>query len=167
MKWQRNTSVTNLFGNDAGRVDTRTMPICQEDFFVWQNHKKKGNTRMKMFASKEKGYNRQLATAYIAGMMIGSYFYKSRFASIMEEKHLYLHYAEMPRARQYEEEEKLLRAMSGMERSFLRRIGELKCQIRCGREGERYVLTFDTGGFESLRCEVDLRGGFVVTCQDV
>lgn len=114
---------------------------------------------MNKFASKEKGYNRQLATAYIAGMMIGSYFYKSIYCSVLEEKHLYLHYAEMPRAKQYEQEEKILRQMAQLDRDLLRQLQELKCQIRCRRQGENYLLEFDTGGFETLDCIVDEKGG--------
>ena len=118
---------------------------------------------MKTFASKEKGYNRQLATAYIAGMMIGSYFYKSTYCSVLEEKHLYLHYAEMPRAKQYDQEEAVLRHMAQLGQDFLKRLQDLKCQIRCWRQGEKYLLEFDTGGFESLHCTVDKQGSCRIT----
>ena len=94
---------------------------------------------MNKFASKEKGYNRQLATAYIAGMMIGSYFYKSIYCSMLEEK--------------------ILRQMAQLDRDLLRQLQELKCQIRCRRQGENYLLEFDTGGFETLDCIVDEKGG--------
>jgi len=114
---------------------------------------------MRTFGNMEKGYNRQLATAYAAGMMIGSYFFKSSYVSVMEEKHLYLHYAEMPRARQYDQEDAVLRQMAQLDRDFLDRLRDLKCQIRCRLQGEEYLLEFDTGGFESLRCVVDRNGG--------
>lgn len=113
---------------------------------------------MKTFASSEKGYNKQLAGAYIAGMMAGSYFHKCTYRSFMEEKHLYLHYAEMPKTKQYETEEKVLRSMARLEYSFLRAIGVLRCEIHSRMEEGNYVLEFDTGGFEALRCVIDPRG---------
>ena len=52
------------------------------------------------FTNSGKGYSNQLAVSYIVYMMAGSYFHKSSCKNAMEEKHLYMHYAEMPQQKQ-------------------------------------------------------------------
>jgi len=113
---------------------------------------------MKTFASSEKGYNKQLATAFIVGMMGGSFFYRSRFKNSITEKHLYLHYTEMPKNKQYEEEEKIIKKIAALDEEFLKKISTLKCDIICRREGNNYIIHFYTGGFESLQCEISPKG---------
>ncbi len=127
------------------------------------SEQKERKTRMRSFASCEKGYSKQLAAGYIVGMMVGSYFHKSIFQNSYEEKHLYLHYAEMPRQKQYEQEAKILSIVEHMDTGFLKEIENLKCEIHCRREGEDYIVEFTTGGFESLLCVINSKGDCRIT----
>lgn len=118
---------------------------------------------MKTFSKSGKKYNRQLAVSYIAYMMAGSYFEKCQCVNPCEEEHLFLHYAEMPQKKQYEYEEKILKAMNRMDSGFRKAIGNLRCSARCGRRGDTYLVAFETGGFESVLCAVKSDGEFEIT----
>ena len=114
---------------------------------------------MKNF-SNAKGYDRQLTTCYIIYMMGGSFFHRCSFASPYEETRLYLYYMEMPKQKQYECEDRVIRIMNRMDRTFLENIQKLNCRVRCSYEGEDCRIEFMTGGFEGLSCVVDKNGRF-------
>lgn len=117
---------------------------------------------MKNFASSEKNYDRQKAVSYIIYMMGGSYFGKCRCANSRAARHLYLHYAEMPRSRQYDCEEKVLDMIEHMSPEFLEALGTLSCEtFFCDVDGD-CVIHFYTGGFESLQCTVRKNGTFTI-----
>ena len=107
---------------------------------------------MKSFNNSEKSYSKQHATAYIVYMMAGSYF-SSSDASCRIPK-LYLHYAEMPREKQYQCESRVISSMEALGKGFLRKIANLRCDVRCRPCGDDILLEFCTGGFESLQCRI-------------
>jgi hypothetical protein len=121
----------------------------------------KENTNMKSFSSIEKGYNRQFAAAYAAYMIVGSYFYKCEAANSYEEKHLYLHYVEMPMGKQIDCEKRIDDLMQNIEYNdpgFIESIASLKCVTAFYKDGEDFIVDFRTGGFESLQVLVDAGG---------
>ncbi len=115
-----------------------------------------------MKTSNGKSYNKQFAVCYIIYMMGGSFFHKCTFGSAYEEERLYLHYVEMPKQKQYECEERVLRAVSRMDKEFLRAIQGLNCQVKCSFQGDDCKIEFLTGGFESMSCIVDEDGRFLI-----
>lgn len=113
---------------------------------------------MGAFEKSEKNYSRQLAVGYIVYMMAGSYFRQT--GSRRNLQNLYLHYAEMPRQKQYQYEERVIRAMDHLDRNFLQKIESLRFQVTGRFDQEDYLLDFSTGGFESLQCRVQKNGSF-------
>lgn len=116
---------------------------------------------MKKFSSAEKGYNRQRATAYIVYMMAGSYFHSQ--GDTKGFRNLYLHYAEMPREKQYECESRVIGSMERLNTGFLRRISTLRYEVVCKVRGEELLMEFHTGGFEGLLCRIQKNGSFQLT----
>lgn len=111
---------------------------------------------MKSFIGK--GYDRQRAAAYAVYMMAGSYFGGRNTADRF--KNMYLHYAEMPREKQYDCESRVIAAMEELNKVFLRRISNLRCEVTCRICGTVLFMEFRTGGFEWLLCEVKKNGTF-------
>ena len=107
---------------------------------------------MKTFNSIEKSYRKQRALAYIVYMMAGSYFSLSN--STFNPSNLYLHYAEMPREKQYQYESRVISSMEALGKEFLKNIATLRCNVRCKLCGDDILLEFGTGGFEGLRCRI-------------
>ena len=107
---------------------------------------------MKNFNSSKKSYSKQCAMAYIAYMMAGSYFSSSSAACRIPK--MYLHYAEMPREKQYQFESRIISSMDALDKSFLRKIAALRCDVRCRICGDDILLEFHTGGFEGLQCRI-------------
>lgn len=107
---------------------------------------------MKTFKSSEKNYSKQRATAYAVYMMAGSYFSSSSAASRIPN--LYLHYAEMPREKQYQCESRVISSMEALGRGFLRKIAALRCDVRCRFCSDDILLEFWTGGFEGIQCRI-------------
>ena len=116
---------------------------------------------MKSFSSIEKGYNRQFATAYAAYMIVGSYFHKCTAANSYEEKHLYLHYVEMPMGKQVDCEKRIDDLMLNIEYNdpeFMECIAQLNSSTYFYKEDEYFIVDFRTGGFEGLQVMVDPGG---------
>lgn len=113
---------------------------------------------MKSFGSVEKGYNKQRATAYIVYMMAGSYFNPQ--GSSDRFKNLYLHYAEMPREKQYDCESRVIDSMEMLGEDFLQRISLLRYEVVLKTCGEELLLEFRTGGFEGITCRIKRNGAF-------
>lgn len=113
---------------------------------------------MKTFNNAEKKYNRQRATAYIVYMMAGSYFHSQKATGSF--KNFYLHYAEMPREKQYGCEARVIQSMEALDHNFLRKISSLRFHAVCRIDGEDLLMEFSTGGFESLRCRIRKNGDF-------
>lgn len=107
---------------------------------------------MKIFSSNRKSYSKQCAMAYIVYMMAGSYF--SSCGGACRIPNLYLHYAEMPREKQYQCESSVISTMEALGKSFLQKIADLRCDVRCRSCGDDIVLEFQTGGFEGLQCRI-------------
>ncbi|NBH71946.1 hypothetical protein D3Z51_07910 [Clostridiaceae bacterium] len=107
---------------------------------------------MKTFNSSEKSYRKQRALAYIVYMMAGSYF--SLGSSNRRPSNLYLHYAEMPREKQYQYESRVISSMEALGKEFLQSIATLRCNVRCKFCGDDILLEFCTGGFEGLQCRI-------------
>ena len=91
---------------------------------------------MKTFANQEKSYRTQLAVGYVVYMMGGSYFKSCDCKNRMEEKHLFLHYAEMPNQKQMDLETKIVRIMDKLDKEFLEQIQKLRCEVRFKQEKE-------------------------------
>ena len=105
---------------------------------------------MKSLYSSKKSYSKQLATAYAVYMMAGSYFSSSGAAGRIPN--LYLHYAEMPREKQYQCESRVISSMEALGKGFLQKIASLRCDVRCRICGDDILMEFSTGGFEGLQC---------------
>lgn len=116
---------------------------------------------MKTFNSTQKGYNRQYATAYIMYMMAGSYFFSCKTSYRL--RNLHLHYAEMPRQKQYDHESHAISSMEELDKDFLQRISTLRCEVICRACGEELFMDFNTGGFEGIHCRIYKNGSFQLT----
>ena len=112
------------------------------------------------FISTEKHYNRQYAACYAVYMMAGSYFAAGKGTAAFRK--MYLHYAEMPRQKQYQSEEKVIRAMNRLDTDFLKKISDLRCEISCKCIGDDMHMKFRTGGFEGLSCVICPDGTFQI-----
>lgn len=115
---------------------------------------------MKTFNSSEKGYNRQRATAYIVYMMAGSYFSSSGVTR--KFPNLYLHYAEMPREKQYQCESRVISSVEALGEGFLQKIAVLRCDVRFRACSGDILIEFLTGGFEGLQCRIAPNGTFLL-----
>ena len=107
---------------------------------------------MKNFNSSKKSYSRQFAMAYIVYMMAGSYF--SSGSATPRIQKLYLHYAEMPREKQCQLEARVISSMEELDKRFLKKIADLRCDVRCSSCDDDILLEFCTGGFEGLQCRI-------------
>lgn len=116
---------------------------------------------MKTFNSVEKCYSKQRATAYIVYMMAASYF-SSRGAA-RKFPNLYLHYAEMPREKQYRCESRVISAMNALGKDFLQKIANLRYDVRYQFCGDDILMDFYTGGFEGLQCRIQKDNTFCLT----
>lgn len=117
---------------------------------------------MNAYSKSEKGYNRQLATGYAVYMMCGSLFRESHCTNPCEESHLYLHYAGMPRQRQYDTEDEILLQLRQIREDWRLRLEELKCEVHFRREEDRYRILFFTGGFETVESVIEKDGSFQI-----
>lgn len=105
-------------------------------------------------------YDKQHAIGYIVYMITSSYF---GGGSARGFDRLYLHYAEMPRQKQYEAEEQVILAMDRLASDFLEAISQMHYCATYFTHGSELILEFNTGGFESLRCTVQQDGSFFLT----
>lgn len=106
----------------------------------------------------QESYSRQNAVAYIIYMMAGSYFASG--TSNGRFRNLYLHYAEMPKEKQYENERRVIASVEKLGEDFLRKISGLRCETVCRRSGEELLMEFQTGGFEGLSFQIGKNGNF-------
>lgn len=113
--------------------------------------------------NNSKRYSIQLAKAYAIYMMLGSYFKSSQCTNPCEAGHLYLHYQELPRQKQFREEEQILRMANGIHPEFRRRISELKCAVRFLQSDGDYYVYFETG-FEEVLATVNPDGWCQIRC---
>lgn len=105
-----------------------------------------------------KTFSKQFAVSYVVYMMGGSYFHSTECRNPLEEKRLFLHYAEMKREKQIEEECKVIEALEELNKEFLESLGTLKSEVHFRRSGNYYVVDFQTGGFESMSCFIGEKG---------
>jgi len=117
---------------------------------------------MKSISKGKRNYDKQMAVGYMAYMMGGSYFHRCRCKSPVEEKHLFLHYAEMPTEKQYQYEEKILKSIEAINPVFLQMLGSLNCEAFCYHRHGEYRIDFRTGGFESIRFVIRNNGSFSI-----
>ena len=114
----------------------------------------------------EKGYNKQLASAYIAYMMAGSLFSKAHCSNKMEEKHLMLHYKGMPVRQQEQMEERVDRVLyRKMDSQILKNLQKESCQVKFSREGELYFVDFRIGGKNVVTAAIDGAGKIRIKIQ--
>lgn len=102
--------------------------------------------------------SKQLAVSYVVYMMVGSYFYNTKCRNSMEEKRLFMYYAEMKSKEQIAVETKVIKMVEKLNKEFVETIGTLKSEVHLGREGNNYVVKFQTGGFEGLNCKIGVNG---------
>ena len=110
------------------------------------------------FSSCEKKYNRQLASGFAVYMMGGSLFQKCICANQAEARHLYLHYAEMPAAKQLAAEDAVLAVLRQQDPEWLSAMEQLWCEARFCPQGDSYQIWFDTKGFGRLGLGIDPKG---------
>lgn len=115
---------------------------------------------MKTFGSTGKSYNRQKAMAYVIYMMAGSYFASG--VSNNRFRNLYLHYAEMPREKQYQSEQRVIASVEKFGKDFLQKISPLRCEAVCRRSEDELLMEFRTGGFEGLSFKIEQNGNYQV-----
>ena len=126
---------------------------------------------MSQIYTSGKSCDAQKAAAYIAYMMAGSIFTRCRCESSLQEQRLLLHYRELPSARQYRAEERLLAALGRVPADYRRRLGRLACsvtfqsqkvtvQTKEGPRTETHLLVQFYTGFEGLTVTVFPRGSF-------
>lgn len=109
------------------------------------------------FTSSEKKYNKQLAKSYITYMMVGSLFKKAVCKNLTEAKHLYLHYAEMPKEKQINQEYAVLKQLDNFDFFFLNQIKQMQCEVYMKPSNDCYLILFFTG-FEKIVAKVDTKG---------
>ena len=111
-----------------------------------------------LFSNCERGFNRQLAAAYITYMMVGSLFEKSTCKNKSEATHLSLHYKEMPQNKQEAQENTILElATHQLGPDYLELLSGLQCEVTFKRQKNNYVILFETG-LEGVIAVIDERG---------
>lgn len=113
---------------------------------------------MRSFINCEKGYNKQLASAYIVFMIAGSYFHKCHCQS--RSPRFFLHYAEMPRQKQFEYEQRVIKKIECLDKTFLEKLSQLQCEVVGWQEEGDFVMVFQTYGFEELEFIINQNGNF-------
>lgn len=112
---------------------------------------------MANITTSEKRYNKQFAESYIVYMMVGSLFKKSICKNPNEEKHLFLHYAEMPQNKQVTQEVAILRKTHQLTLATLENLKQLYCEVSFKPDATNYVIEFSTG-IEQLTATIDENG---------
>ena len=101
-------------------------------------------------------YNKQKAIGYIAYMIIGSYFEKTRPGFVF--RNWKLDYAELSDQQKFEKEELADRLMGRLGEEFLTAISGLRCEAIPRWNGSDLEIRFLTGGFEAVICTVSPKG---------
>lgn len=113
---------------------------------------------MRTFTNQGKSYQNQFAVSYIVYMMGGSCFHKCECKNKLEEKRLFLHYAEMPKQKQIDAENRILKMIERMEQDLLMKLGNMKCEVHFIKKDSEYQVVFLTGGFENIRFTIRENG---------
>lgn len=117
---------------------------------------------MKMETTNSRRYNSQYSEAYIVYMIIGSYFADCVCSNELEEKHLYLHYKEMPANRQLRDEKSVIDFFERHYRDLITGIRGLRCEVFFRKRNGSYCICFDTG-FERIMAVISSEGKFDIT----
>ncbi len=114
-----------------------------------------------LYADKTEKYNKQLAGAYIAYMMVGSMFNKCVCHQPGLINRARLHYCEMGKD-QVNAEDAILGLLDSIDEAFADRLAKLRCEAvfkETVNSGHTTLdVMFDTGGFETLEATVDEKG---------
>ena len=108
----------------------------------------------KLYSGNQKNYNRQLATAYAAYMIVSSYYKKCVVKNTYEEKHLFLHYKELPEIQQIAAESNVLQQMEALSKNLTDTLRNMYCEVNFTKDDSDYIISFTTGGFESLKVQI-------------
>jgi len=121
---------------------------------------------MKMETTNSRRYNSQYSEAYIVYMIIGSYFADCVCSNELEEKHLYLHYKEMPANRQLRDEKSVIDFFERHYRDLIVGISGLKCEAFFRKLCGNYYVCFDTG-FERIMAVISPEGKFDIMVSNI
>lgn len=120
---------------------------------------------MRTFTNQTKGYEKQFAVSYIVYMMGGSCFHKCECKNKLEEKRLFLHYAEMPNQKQIDAENRILKQIERLDLNLLRKFENMKCEAHFIRGESEYFVVFLTGGFENIKFTIRENGDVEVQAE--
>lgn len=104
-----------------------------------------------------KRQTRQEENAFIAYMIIGSYFKKETCRNHFAADRLYLYYREMSVKKQELVEEKTIARVDKALRNYTNDLALMNCESTIRFRDKKYVLEFVTG-FERIIAEVDKKG---------
>ena len=104
-----------------------------------------------------KRQTRQEENAFIAYMIIGSYFKKETCRNHFAADRLYLYYREMSVKKQELVEEKTIARVDKALRNYTSDLALMNCESTIRFRDKKYVLEFVTG-FERIIAEVDKKG---------
>jgi len=97
---------------------------------------------------KEKTSKRQFANAYIAYMMIGSYFKKCKAVSPARTSFFYANYKELNPQTQYRRETGIERIFLNRYRTRLPEFREMICEVHFRKDEENVYVDFRTGIYD-------------------
>ena len=101
----------------------------------------------------------QMQTAYIAYMMISSYFLTCKCQNKVKEENLFLHYSDMRQREQMAIESQLEREFQRSFYDCLDTLANLHCEVIFSMKGEDMVVYFHTG-LEELTCTITPTGEY-------
>ena len=119
----------------------------------------------KLYSGNQKSYNRQLATAYAAYMIVSSLYRKCIVKNPYEEKHLYLHYKELSDLQQIALESTVLKHLSGLSENVSDVFKDMYCEVNFSRDDSDYLIYFTTGGFESVKGQITPHSHILISLQ--
>lgn len=107
------------------------------------------------FVEKRKTVQEEMA--YIAYMIVGSYFNKAVCKNPLMANRLYFYYMEMKETTQEAKEKKVIVQAEKVLKDYESILGVMRCEIVIALRNNKYLLDFFTG-FERVHVEVDVRG---------
>ena len=120
----------------GGRKDVRMVTVYTYDDYERDNKKNAAKKRNRPV------FDRQLATAYILYMMLGSEYHRTVFTDKGEESRLYGQYKKMGEGAQYQFEDRILKKLSKI--AAVPEREKLNCMVSGHFEGKGYWLFFRT-----------------------
>lgn len=114
---------------------------------------------MTRFTEKRKTI--QEAVAYVAYMIVGSYFNKEKCRNQLAVDRLYLYYKEQGAKKQEMLEAGIIAQADRVLKKYEDNLAVMNCESRICVSGGRYIINFLTG-FERVHAEVDQRGRTVI-----